>query len=186
MNTQTKQSHNGVNIEAVGQLLNAIEQNRSHAKAGFTVTTNWCGGIRSTSQVNSWKLGGQTIAKNHTIHADEPLELGGSDTAPNPQEILLTAFNACIMATYVAICTMKGIDVQSLEIKSEGELDLHGFLGLDNTTDPGYHDLYYHVKFVANANEQTKREIHEAVKKQSPNFFNMARSIHLHDSLTFA
>ncbi len=177
---------NGVATDKVGVLLGRIAENCNHAKAGFRVTTRWHGGVRSRSHVDSWSLGGGMLPKAHLIDIDEPVELGGTDTAPNPQEALLAAFNACVMATYVAICTMKGIAVRSIEIESHGELDLHGFLALDDTTDPGYHDLHYRVTFAADAPEDALREIHEAVKRQSPNFFNMARSIRLHDTLVTA
>jgi len=180
---ETMQELNGVNLEAVGRLLEGIGTRPAHAKAGFKVQTRWGGGVRSRSRVATWTLGGETLPKSHALEVDEPRELGGTDAAPNPQEVLLTAFNACVMATYVAICTMKGIAIRSLEIESEGELDLRGFLGLDETIDAGYQDLHYRVKLDAEAGAEVLREVHEGVKRQSPNFFNLARAIRLHDTL---
>lgn len=182
--TETSDSGlNGVNLEAVGKLLNDIGTDRGNAMAGFRVATRWTGGVRSCSTVSQWSLGGMPLAKDHVIEVDEPRELGGTDAAPNPQEVLLTAFNACVMATYIAVATMRGIRVTMIEIESHGELDLHGFLALDETTEPGYSDLHYRVSLRAEADADELRSIHEAVKKQSPNFFNMARAIRLHDEL---
>ena len=48
------------------------------------------------------------ITRSHKIVADEPCELLGRDTAPNPQELLMAAFNACIMVGYVAGAVAQG------------------------------------------------------------------------------
>lgn len=125
----------------------------------------------------------RAIPRSFSLAVDEPLGLGGTNTAPNPQEVLLAAFNACVLATHVAVCTMKGIALRHIEIESEGELDLRGFLALDDETEPGYHDLDHRVTLSADVNDDALREIHEAVKQQSPNFFNMARAIRLRDHL---
>lgn len=185
MNTMTEQL-NGVNTDAVMKLIDDIRNDAGEARAGFGVTTTWKGGVRSETQVRQWKLGGRPISKRCTLAIDEPLELGGTNTAPNPQEVLLAGFNACVLATYVAICTLKGIEVEEVSVESEGELDLRGFLGLDGDTLPGYTDLTYRVRLKAAAPDEALREVHEAVKQQSPNYFNMARSIRLHDELVLA
>ena len=50
----------------------------------------------------------------------------------------MAAFNACITVGYVAGAALKGIKLESLEIRTKGQLDLRGFLGLDDTVPPGY------------------------------------------------
>lgn len=64
---------------------------------------------------------------------DEPFELLGENTAPNPQEYLMTALNTCVTVGYVAGAAVRGIMLETLEIKTKGELDLRGFLGIDDT-----------------------------------------------------
>ncbi|MGC7358423.1 OsmC family protein, partial [Mycobacteroides abscessus subsp. massiliense] len=65
------------------------------------------------------------------MEADEPPELLGGNTAPNPQELLMAALNACMSVGYAAVAATMGVTVRSLEIETTGELDLRGFLGLD-------------------------------------------------------
>ena len=108
------------------------------AIVGFDVTTRWTGQTRSESTVDGFTLAGERISRSHKIVADEPCELLGSDSAPNPQELLMAAFNACIMVGYVAGASLKGINLESLEIETRGQLDLRGFLGLSDAVAPGY------------------------------------------------
>lgn len=68
--------------------------------------------------------------RSFTIDVDEPLELPGESKAPNPQEMLMTAPNTCVMAGYVAGAAVKGIKLDRLEIETKGQLDLRGLLGI--------------------------------------------------------
>jgi hypothetical protein len=62
------------------------------------------------------------------------------------------------MVTHDAIGTVKGIEIQKIPIESEGELDLHGFLALDEKTDPGSHDLPCQVTFAAKASDEALKK----------------------------
>jgi hypothetical protein len=77
---------------------------------------------------------------------DEPVELLGTDTAPNPQEMLMAALNACVMVGYVAGAALRGITLETLELETSGELDLRGFLGIDANVKPGYDSVQYTVR----------------------------------------
>ena len=114
---------------------------------------------------------------------DEPHELLGQNTAPNPQEMLMTALNACIMVGYVAGAAVKGITLQSVEIETDGELDLRGFLGIDPTVRPGYEAIRYTVRLKGNGTLDQFREIHETVMKTSPNYFNISRPVRIDSRL---
>jgi hypothetical protein len=80
------------------------------------LTTQWTGGPRSETRVSEWGLGGERFEKEYTIAIDEPEQLLGTNTAPNPQEHLLAASNACMLATFVAACAMNGIELDHVEI----------------------------------------------------------------------
>jgi hypothetical protein len=51
-----------------------------------------------------------------------------------------------MMVGYVAQCAVHGITLESLEIETDGEIDLRGFLGIDPTIRPGYENLSYVVR----------------------------------------
>src|SRR6476469_2317117 len=115
---------NGLDLEALGETVEAIQQDAARAIVGFDVITRWTGQTRSETTVDGFTLGGERIARSHKIVADEPNELLVGDSAPNPQERLMAAFNACIMVGYVAGASVRGVTLDSLEIRTRGELDL--------------------------------------------------------------
>ena len=110
-------------------------------------------------------------------------ELLGANEFANPQEYLMAAVNACIMATYVAACSVNGIELESLELETSGELDLRGFLALDTSVKPGYDRIDYTVRIKGNGTEQQFNAIHEHVRKTSPNFYNMANAVEMNPTL---
>jgi Predicted redox protein, regulator of disulfide bond formation len=178
-----KSKVNGLDLEALGEVVEAIGEDPSKAKVSFDVTTRWQGQTRSESIVEGYTIGGARVTRSHTIVADEPTELLGSDGAPNPQELLMAAVNACMTVGYVAGAALKGIKLDKLEIHTKGTLDLRGFLGLDDSVPPGYEAIDYEVRIGGNGTPEQFQEIHETVMKTSPNYFNLNRPIRLNGVL---
>jgi uncharacterized OsmC-like protein len=174
---------NGLDLAALGEVVHAIAADPGQALAGFEVTTRWTGQTRSESEVEGFTLGGERIARSHKIVADEPCELLGSDGAPNPQELLMAAINACMMVGYVAGASLKGIKLDSLEIRTRGTLDLRGFLGLDDSVPPGYQSIDYDVRIAGDGSPEQFEEIHQTVMKTSPNYFNISRPVRMNGTL---
>ena len=168
---------NGLDLQALGEVVEAIQNDASKAIVGFDVVTRWKGQTRSETTVTGFTLAGERVERNHKIVADEPYELLGADSAPNPQELLMAAFNACIMVGYVAGASLKGINLDTLEIKTRGELDLRGFLGLSDDVPPGYEAIAYEVRIKGDGTPEQFEEIHQTVMKTSPNYFNISRPI---------
>ena len=175
---------NGLDLAALNQVVEAIEKDPKQALAGFEVTTRWNGQTRSESSVEAFTLGGQRIARSHKIVADEPCELLGTDSAPNPQELLMAAVNACMMVGYVAGASIRGITLEAVEIRTTGTLDLRGFLGLDDNVPPGYVEVDYDVRIKGDGSPQDFEEIHQTVMKTSPNYFNLSRPIRMNGTLS--
>ena len=119
------------------------------------------------------------MPRRFAIDIDEPSELGGTNRFANPQEHLLAALNACMMVGYVAQCAVRGITLESLEIQTDGDIDLRGFLGIDPAVPQGYENLSYTVRIKGSGTKQQFAEIHEAVMATSPNFYNLSRPVAL-------
>ena len=174
---------NGLDLAALGEMVEAIEKDPAQAKASFEVATRWAGQTRSETVVEGFTLGGKRYDRQHRIVADEPCELLGTDSAPNPQELLMAAFNACIMVGYVAGAATKGVRLDSVEIRTRGTLDLRGFLGLSDQVAPGYEAIDYDVRIRGDGTAEQFEEIHQTVMKTSPNYFTVSRPIRMNGSL---
>lgn len=96
---------------------------------------------------------------------------------PNPQEVLLAALNACLIATFVDLCSLQGIKLEKVEIISTGKLDLRGFFKLDETIPAGYQSLNWTLKVKGNATPEQFQQVYEATISASPNFWNLANPV---------
>ncbi len=170
---------NGLDVDALAAVVREIERDPAKGQVEFRVRTEWRGQTRSRSTVESYTIGGQVVHRNFTIDADEPFELLGRNGAPNPQELLMSALNACITVGYVANAAVKGIRLDRVEIETKGALDLRGFLGIDPAVPAGYEAIQYVVRLKGDGTPEQFREIHEAVVRTSPNYFNLSRPIRL-------
>src|SRR5580692_12768228 len=113
-------SLNEVDLEAVGALVGKIQQDPEAAQTTWAVNVQWAGAFRSESQVRAFP----------PAASDEPSGLGGSDTAPNPVEQLLSALGNCLAVGYAANASAAGITIRDLTIAVDGDIDLRSFLGL--------------------------------------------------------
>ncbi|HEY8593046.1 MAG TPA: OsmC family protein [Sphingomicrobium sp.] len=174
---------NGLDVGALGEVVEAVKADPSKALVEFNVTTSWTGQTRSETVVDGYTISGQRVERAHKIVADEPAELLGTDSAPNPQELLMAAFNACITVGYVAGAATRGIKLDSLEIRTRGQLDLRGFLGLSDDVPPGYEQVAFEVRIKGDGTPEQFEEIHQNVMKTSPNYFNLNRPIRVNGAI---
>jgi uncharacterized OsmC-like protein len=174
---------NGINLADLFAMIEGARRDAANAKTNWRVTTTWQGQTRSRAQVEGFGIGGEQVPRRFSIDIDEPCQLGGTDRFANPQEHLLAALNACMTVGYVAQCAVRGITLQSLEIETDGEIDLRGFLGIDPAVPAGYEKLSYVVRIKGNGTKEQFAEIHEAVMATSPNFYNVSQAVTLKPTL---
>lgn len=179
----TTQNVNGIDTEALRATIAAVAQDPEAGMTRWGVATTWRGGTRSDTRVTGYGIGDREVAKDFTIRADEPIELCGTNQYANPQEYLLAALNACMTVGYVAVCALEGIELEELRIETKGDIDLRGFLGLDENVSPGYEELSYTVHIKGNATPEQFEKVHAAVTATSPNRFNVGNAIRLNSRL---
>ena len=173
-----------VNDIDLDKLQDLVDEASVNPGLGFEVTTTWTGQFRSESRPGAITMGnGDKVQRNHVILADEPEEILGSNEAPNPQELLMAALNACMTVGYVAGAAKRGIRLDRLEIETKGTLDLRGFFALNDAVPPGYPVIEYVVRIAGEGTPEQFEEIHAEVQATSPNFDNLARAIRVDATL---
>lgn len=168
---------NGVDVEALGEVAAGVRRDPALVRVSFRVRTDWGGGARARTSVESWTVAGVRRARCHTIASDEPPELGGTNTAPNPQELLLAAVNSCIVVGFVFEAARRGIELRSLRLETEGDLDLRGFMQIDESVPPGPRSVRVRVIAQAEARESALREVLQAALRYSPNRWGLAMPV---------
>jgi uncharacterized OsmC-like protein len=161
-------SLNGVNLRAVGALVEQIRQSPGAARTQWRSHVRWTGGFKSQSQSR-----GQS-----TIPSDEPSALGGDDTAPNPVEQLLAALGNCLAVGYAANATVAGISIDSLELDLQGDIDLHAFLGLADG-NAGFEAIEVKVHLRSSADPEALARLHSKVVGSSPVGHTLGRAVPL-------
>jgi uncharacterized OsmC-like protein len=173
-----------VNDIDLGRLQELVAEAEINPALGFEVRTRWDGQFRSETKVGPIRFGnGDSVVRDFVIKADEPEEILGSNEAPNPQELLMAALNACMTVGYVAGAAKRGITLSKLEIETKGTLDLRGFFQLSGSVPPGYPSLGYIVRIAGDGTPEQFAEIHAEVQATSPNYDNLARAIRMEATL---
>ncbi|ODQ03894.1 MULTISPECIES: OsmC family protein [Enterobacterales] len=94
-----------------------------------------------SSIITSGKQGGlqmQCASRQFQILLDEPLSLGGKDSAMNPVEALLGTLGACKGIVAKSFANMHKINLNDLRIEVNGELDIDGFTGKNKNAKIGF------------------------------------------------
>ena len=138
---------NGIHMDTLKGTVNAIEQDPDLGACKFRASNKWLGGNHNCTTVTGFYGARQEIAhqQQFELHADEPPILAGNDNGANPVEHLLNALAACVTTSMVAHAAVRGINIEELESELEGDIDLRGFLGLDNDVPKGFTDI--RIKF---------------------------------------
>lgn len=105
----------------------AIEADPAKASATFAAS----GHLAGTTEV-------AIRARSHTLTVDEPPALAGADRGANPVEHALIALASCQAITYLFWAAQLGIELESVDVVAEGDLDVRGFFGFDDGVRPGF------------------------------------------------
>ena len=101
----------------------------------------------------------------------------GEDKGPNPVEYALTALAACVTTSIVYHAAAKGIKLNAVESRLEGDIDLRGFLGLSEDVPRGYKEIRMYFKIDADVPDEKLQEIVQLGSSYSPVFDTITRAV---------
>ena len=100
-------------------------------------------------------------ARDHLFQADEPAEVGGSDTGPNPYELLLGALGACKSITATMYARRKGWDLRSVTVELTHTRDYSRDCQECEEKDARVDRITARLTFTGNLDEAQRRRLKE-------------------------
>ncbi len=162
MKTISKSAVNGFKSEEIIGTVNAIQENPEIAKFKFRVKNKWVTGGHNQATVKDFYGGGQedtSRKKAWVFDNGEPPILLGHNEGANPVEYLLSALSGCMTTTMALHAAARGIEIDSIESKFEGDLDVQGFLGLNDQVRNGYQQIRVSFKINGDLTDTQKQEL---------------------------
>ena len=174
-----KKGLNGVDVDKLFETINAVKNAPVIAKFKFRANNKWIKGGHNRTTIKNF----YGIQKDHVhdkpfeLDADEPPLLLGEDKGPNPVEYALTALAACVTTSIVYHAAAKGIKLNAVESRLEGDIDLRGFLGLSKDVPRGYKEIRMYFKIDADVSDEKLQELVQLGPTYSPVFDTITRAV---------
>lgn len=159
---------------ALMSAITGIQDNPSQAKVVFRAHTALVEDVRCVATVRNFA----------TMDVDEPPELGGSDTAPSPVELVLIALGTCQEIMYAAYAAVMDVSLDSVQVKLRGYLDLRDLFSMDASVPSGYQKVVYETVLDSPADTQTLKKLVETVESHCPVLDTLVRSIAVEGKVT--
>lgn len=153
---------NGVDVDRLGQTIEHISADPALAAFQFRAHTDWIDGGHNRTTIQGFFGAGKEDASRTTpfvLDADEPPLLLGANQGPNAGEYLLQALAACLTGTLVYHAAARGIVLDGLECQIEGDVDVQGFLGLDESVRPCFQRIRVAFKAAGDFDDEQLAEL---------------------------
>lgn len=142
-------SVNGVALEPIGQLVDAVKADAGVAKITFRASSQWQRGTRTAVSVSEFLSNGAAASpsgRTFQLMVDEPGVLGGADSAPNPVEYLAAGLCGCITAGIATNAELFGVSLDKLEVDVDVNYDIAGLLAVDRSVPTASTGIKYTVR----------------------------------------
>ena len=179
---------NGVDTATLFATLDAVKGQTEIAKFQFRATNRWINGTHNRGTINGYYGAGQEMsrAQDFTFDADHPPVLVGGDNGPTPVEYVLHALAACLTAGLANIAAARGIQLTEVQSTVDGDIDLLGILGLDDTVRNGYQQIRVSFMVKGDAPAEKLRELVEQSRRRSAVFDVLTGSVPVSIDVTTA
>lgn len=160
-----------IDLDRMNSFIETVKKDPEKGKFTFKTNTIWQDGSIS-----------KTKARDFEIKTDEPEALGGKDTGIDPIELLLSSVASCVALGFTTQAAKRGIDINSFNIETEGDIDVRGYFGIKGAR-PGFSNIRYRINVDSNASEEELKEILSAAEETSPMFDNVSRGVPIESEL---
>jgi uncharacterized OsmC-like protein len=156
---------NGIDKTALFDTIDAVKNEPALGNVSFNLSSVWQGGCRQASTTSTLIQNNSTVESrnvSYSLESDEPVALLGTDTAASPAEFILQALAGCYAVTFASLATARDITIDSLKFHLSCDIDLQGFLNINDDIRPGISDI--RVNVYAKSRSSSKEELDELVR----------------------
>ena len=169
--TITANTLNGMDVDQAMATINAIAADPEIARFRFRARNRWITGGENRSTIKDFygaKAEDTSRAEAWEFTNGEPPVLLGHNEGANPVEFLLHALAGCVTTTFVLHAMARGIKVNALSTELEGDIDLHGLLGMNDAVNPGYEEIRIRMHVDAECSDEALADLMAYAQAHSP------------------
>lgn len=164
-------TRNGLNLDQMVQTVEALKNDPPLARFQFRARNQWIDGGENRSSIRDfYGAGAEDTSRTEPFvftNGEPPILLGNNEGA-NPVEYLLHALAGCVTTTTVLHATARGIRIHRLSTELTGEIDLQGFLALDESVPVGYESIRIRMDIEADATDEEIDRLLAFAREHSP------------------
>ncbi|WP_199610406.1 OsmC family protein [Flocculibacter collagenilyticus] len=175
---------NSIPLSALSEFTNEVKALPEEGVVQYGVELNWESGTRSRAKALPMAVGPHVVSRDFEWTIDEPRQLMGSNHAPNPQEYLLSGLGACILVGFTVGASIMEIQLESLKVTVQGELNLAGFLGVDSCASVGFKRINYQIDVSGTGTDEQFELLRKQAVAHSPNAMSMMNGVEVCGELT--
>lgn len=168
---------NGIPAAGLSEMAHEIRDDPAQGIVRYGVSVRWLSGTRAQVQTLPAAIGSQRVQRDFSWLVDEPRQLGGSNHAPNPQELLLSGLGACLMVGFAVGATVMGIQLSTLEVEVRATLDLAGFLAVRPGAPVPMTGIEYLVRVAGDGTREQFEQLRLQAEAHSPNAMSLLRGV---------
>ena len=163
---------NGVSRDGLFKVIETVTADGALAQFNFRIENQWVDGGLNRSTVRDFSGAGQEFAHatGFEIYNDEPAVLLSGDKGPNPVENLLHALAGCLTTTIIYHAAARGIKIDAVRTRFDGDIDVRGLLGVSKACRNGYREIRVTFDIEGDLTLAQKRELMAMGPEYSPVF----------------
>jgi uncharacterized OsmC-like protein len=161
---------NGIDTEQLYGTLDLLKQQPELGRFQFRAHNRWIDGAHNRATIQGFYAAGDEDTSRERafeVDAGEPAILLGTDTGPNPAELLLSALAACLTTTLVYVASARKVKLTHVESWLEGDMDVRGALGVDPGPRNGFERIRVRFHVEGDAPREKLEEIVARAKERS-------------------
>lgn len=170
---------NNISAAALSEFADEVKHVPEEGIVQYGVGLDWQQGTRAVARARPMLVGNHRVNRDFVWMVDEPRQLLGTNHAPNPQEYLLSGLAACIMVSYAVAASVMAVQLDTLQVDVDAELDLAGFMGIGDCESGPFRRVAYRITVSGNGTDEQLEALGKKAVAHSPNAQTIARAVPL-------